>query len=64
MVSKADAIMWGGVAEFFRGLQSRRGSVEGGVLPWIFRLWGPFTFLGFPKGGDGPPSPPPESATE
>ena len=67
------------VAEFFRGLQSRRDSV-GGVVAEIFRglrkparftgggifsFWGPKHILDFPKGGGpGPPGPPPESATE
>ena len=49
----------GGGGGSSRGLQTRRDSLGegGGVVPWIFRLWGPFTFLGFPKGKS------PESAT-
>ena len=67
----------GVVAEFFRGLQSRRDSVGGGssrIFPWspkadaiqwggvvtgFFGEWGPFTFLGFPKGGGPAPWAPP-----
>ena len=40
-----------------------RFSGGGGVVAQFFRLWGPFTFLGFPKGGARAPQAPPESAT-
>ena len=41
---QVDAIQWGGgvVAEFVRGLRKpTRESVGGGVVPGIFRGWGP-----------------------
>ena len=54
MQRQVDAIQWGGgvVAELFGSLQKpTRFSGGGGVVPFILRKWGPFTFLGFPKGG-------------
>ena len=59
---QVDAIQWGGgvVAECFHGLQKPARFTGGGVVPWIFRLWGPFTFLGFPKGGARALQAPPE----
>ena len=51
--SRRDSVGGGVVAEFFRGLRkptrfSGGGVVaEGGVVPSMFRKWGPFTFLIF-----------------
>ena len=71
MKCQVDAVQWGGGGSsriFPWSPKPTRFSGGGvvaklvGVVPWIFSLWGPFTFLDFPKGGGpGPPSPP-ESA--
>ena len=50
---KNDAIQWGGV------VADRTKDLWYPLVPWIFRLWGPFFFWAFPKGGGpGPPGPP------
>ena len=54
VVSKTDAIQWGGG---FRGLQSRRDPVGGGST-MDFSFMGPFYIFRLSQGGPGPPGPP------
>ena len=54
--SRRDSVGGGGVvSEFLCGLQNP-GAIHWGGGSTMH--WGPFTFLGFPKGGPGPPRPP------
>ena len=56
---KADDSVGGGGNSRIVQWSQKAGAIQwgGGVVPWIFRLWTTFTFLGFPtKGFPGGPN--------